>query len=431
MSTPLSLVMRQVAYALLRAALLLAGAGQAAHGAECVPQGEVCVEGPQTRLIGGHPVHRACWRTRASYSCLSQATTDDCQALRDRGCSAVEAVCIDAADDGSCLVHEQRWRCTAQAASTRTVTQCGDRRFCLEGNCFAAGHSPDPDFARAVSALEAQREAGKYLDAAGLTVFQGHDNRCNKKLFGLINCCRAGGSGSAGSMLSTMSLARGALGQAGSALGSSYTFDALFTADAPEVVIAGFERLFGAGGGSSALAGLIAGDVSVSSFVQGLMPGPWSIAMLAIQLSGLLSCEQADQILALKRDQRLCHAVGSYCSQRLPLTRACVQTTETQCCFNSRLARIVNEQGRPQLGRGWGSAQQPECAGLSPQELQSLDFSRMDLSEFHAEIAPAQPDTEALSNQAQQRIRKLVSDDSPAQSNRPRPFSRLRRGSGN
>ena len=88
---------------------------------------------------------------------------------------------------------------TAQPASTRTVTQCGDRRFCLEGNCFAAGHSPDPDFARAVSALEAQREAGKYLDAAGLTVFQGHDNRCNKKLFGLINCCRAGGSGSAGS----------------------------------------------------------------------------------------------------------------------------------------------------------------------------------------------------------------------------------------
>jgi hypothetical protein len=113
------------------------------------------------------------------------------------------------------------------------------------------------------------------------------------------------GGGTSGSLFSTMALISGAGGQAVGAVGSSYTYDALFTADAPDMVIAGFEALFGAGGGSSALAGLIAGELSVGSFMTSLVPGPWTIAMLAIQLSGLMSCEQAEQVLAMKNDNRL------------------------------------------------------------------------------------------------------------------------------
>jgi conjugal transfer mating pair stabilization protein TraN len=415
---------------LLRTLLLAIALGIASPipaAAQCVKTGEFCAEGPATRDIGGHPVYRECWRTTSTYSCAGPTMQDDCQGLRERGCSQVDSVCIDTDPSGNCTVYEQGFQCRIASGTTRTVTDCGERRFCLEGNCFDASHRPDPDFARAVTAMEAQREAGKYLDASSLTLFQGHDNRCNKKLFGLINCCRGGGSGATGQMLSTLSLARGAVGQAGSVLGSSYTYDALFTADAPQIVIAGFERLFGAGGGSSALAGLMAGDVSVSSFIQGMVPGPWSIAMLAIQLSGLLSCEQADQILALKRDQRLCRAVGSYCSMRVPITRTCVQTTETQCCFNSRLARILNEQARAQMGRGWGSAQQPECQGLSPQELQALDFSRLDLSEFYEEIVPADADPAGRIGQAQQRIRSLYPDEIRSSPGRNRIFGGMRR----
>jgi conjugal transfer mating pair stabilization protein TraN len=164
------------------------------------------------------------------------------------------------------------------------------------------------------------------------------------------------------------------------------------------------EGLFGAGGGSSALAGLIAGDLSVSSFVTSLVPGPWTIAMLAIQLSGLLSCEQAEQILAMKNDNRLCHSVGSYCSIKVPIIGTCVETTQTYCCFNSKLARILNEQGRAQLARSWGGAKSPDCSGFTVAQLQSLDFARMDLTEFYAEIAPKMPDVGALQQQAQQRV---------------------------
>ena len=373
-----------------------------AIAADCYQTAETCVEGPETRTIGGYPVQRDCWRYRASYTCVSQNSTDDCQPLHDRGCSQVDSRCMDTNPQGACMLYEQTWQCRVATGTTSAVTNCGGQQFCLDGRCFDTGYAPDADFARAVAGLEAQREAGRYLDPNTLEVFKGYDNRCRKKLLGLVNCCKGGGTN--GSLFSAFSLITGAGGQAIGAIGSSYTYDALFTADAPALVIAGFEALFGAGGGSSALAGLIAGDLSVGSFVTSLVPGPWTLAMLAIQLSGLLSCEDAEQVLAMKRDNRLCHGVGSYCSMRLPIIRTCIETTETYCCFNSRLSRIINEQGRAQLGRGWGGAQGPDCSGFALTQLQALDFSRMDLSEFYAEIAPTLPNLGDLQQRAQQKV---------------------------
>ena len=188
------------------------------------------------------------------------------------------------------------------------------------------------------------------------------------------------------------------------ALGSSYTYDALFMSDAPNAVLSGFEALFGVGGGSSALAGMLAGDLSVTSFIETLVPGPWSIAIFAIEFSGILNCDQAEQILAMKKDTRLCHSVGSYCSGKIPIIGVCIEKTESNCCFNSRLARLINEQGRGQVGRGWGGAETPDCSGFTIAQLQSLDFSRMDLSEFYAEIAPTLPDNAAMRAKVQQKV---------------------------
>ena len=386
---------------------ILAVAVSSVRAADCQKASESCVEGPETRNIGGYPVYRDCWRYRAQYSCVSQAMTDDCQPLRNRGCSQIGSRCVDTNEQGACMLYEQTWQCRVSSGSTSTITNCGGQQFCLDGKCFDTGNAPDADFARMVTAMEVQREAGKYLDPNTLVVFQGYDNRCRKKLFGLVNCCK--GAGSSSSLFSNLNLILGAGGQVMGAVGSSYTYDALFASDAPNMVLAGFEALFGAGGGSSALAGLIAGDLSVELFVQSLVPGPWTIAILAIQLSGILDCEQAEQILAMKRDNRLCHGVGSYCSSRLPIIRLCVETTESYCCFNSRLARILNEQGRGQLGRGWGGPQSPDCTGFTVGQLQALDFSRMNLAEFYAEIAPTLPDVGAMRARAQQKINSTYS----------------------
>jgi conjugal transfer mating pair stabilization protein TraN len=385
----------------LAAAALCAGLSLS-QAADCVKRSDTCIDGPSTHDIGGHPVYRDCWQTRTQYSCLSPTLTDDCQPLRDQGCSQVGSSCVESSAAGACMVYEQQWQCRIAAGTSSSVTSCAGQQFCADGHCFDTRHTPDADFARAVTGLEVQRQAGQYLDMDTLAVFKGYDNRCRKKLFGLLNCCKGGGTG--GSLFSGMNLIAGAGGQLLGAAGSSYTYDALFASDAPDVVIQGFESLFSAGGGSSALAGLIGGDLSVGSFITSMVPGPWTLAMLAIQLSGLLSCDQAEQVLAMKNDQRLCHSAGSYCSVKIPIIGSCVETTQTYCCFNSRLGRLLNEQGRTQLGRPWGGARTPDCSGLSIAELQSLDFSRMDLSEFYAEIAPKLPDVTALQQQARQRV---------------------------
>ena len=90
----------------------------------------------------------------------------------------------------------------------------------------------------------------------------------------------------------------------------------------------------------------------------------------------------------------LCRSIGTYCSSCIRILGrcvACIERTTGKCCFNSRLSRIVNEQGRGQIGKGWGIAESPNCSGFTIAELQSLDFSAMDLSEFYASIVPNLP----------------------------------------
>jgi conjugal transfer mating pair stabilization protein TraN len=85
-----------------------------------------------------------------------------------------------------------------------------------------------------------------------------------------------------------------------------------------------------------------------------------------------------------------CHYVGDYCKEEWWLI-GCVQRANTYCCFNSKLGRIIHEQGRHQLQQfagngGWGGAENPNCRGFTPEEFQMLDFSRIDLSEYFGDI---------------------------------------------
>jgi len=66
---------------------LIFGMVSMVRAADCQKTAESCVEGPETRNIGGYPVHRDCWRYRSQFSCVSQTMSDDCQPLRDRACS--------------------------------------------------------------------------------------------------------------------------------------------------------------------------------------------------------------------------------------------------------------------------------------------------------------------------------------------------------
>jgi len=119
----------------------------------------------------------------------------------------------------------------------------------------------------------------------------------------------------------------------------------------------------------------------------------WGIALAALNLGMSLfagSCDKQDILTSTYKESGYCHYVGKKCIKKLPLV-GCVQKAKVYCCFNSKLARIIHEQGRPQLSSfgpsgGWGSAKHPNCRGFTPEEFQSIDFGRIDFSEYVADI---------------------------------------------
>ena len=98
-------------------------------------------------------------------------------------------------------------------------------------------------------------------------------------------------------------------------------------------------------------------------------------------------CSSAEKQLDEKDDKGLCHKVGSYCSDKI--LGVCVTSKDAYCCFGSKLSRILQEQGRPQINKPWGKPKDETCKGFSIEEFQRLDLSKMDFSEVYAEFMDA------------------------------------------
>ena len=97
-------------------------------------------------------------------------------------------------------------------------------------------------------------------------------------------------------------------------------------------------------------------------------------------LVGLGNCSASERELAEERNAGNTHYLGRYCSKRT-LFGVCIRRSRAWCVFGSKLGRILQQQGRAQLGIGWSS-----CRGLTVAEIESIDFPRLDLSEFTQDL---------------------------------------------
>lgn len=171
----------------------------------------------------------------------------------------------------------------------------------------------------------------------------------------------------------------GGLGAAGTITGFTAVFSGMSAA----------YSAYTAGATASAAAGAGAAQI-VSFFSPATMAGAALIGLMAEFLN--LGCDGQDMETGVLRGSGMCHEIGDYCAVRLPLI-GCIQKKKAHCCFNSKLGRIIQEEGRPQLAAFtsqpslWGDPEDPMCRGFSPQEFQALDFSSMDLSEYFSELA--------------------------------------------
>ncbi|MDP2194314.1 MAG: conjugal transfer protein TraN [Alphaproteobacteria bacterium] len=102
--------------------------------------------------------------------------------------------------------------------------------------------------------------------------------------------------------------------------------------------------------------------------------------------SGLgTKCTTDEQALQKANADKRCIFLGTRVKNR---TLGVVTSKEqVYCCYPSKIARAIQEGAKRQLGLHFGSADCPDCRGLTPEELERVDFSLIDLSDAYADIA--------------------------------------------
>lgn len=120
---------------------------------------------------------------------------------------------------------------------------------------------------------------------------------------------------------------------------------------------------------------------------------------------GLAGCDSEEKAIGKAKDRKLAVYVGTYCSKKV--LGVCLQKKEGYCVFDSKLAKIVQEQGRSwQLGIGFGSGNNPDCRGITIDELQAIDFGRLNFADFYEDMENGTdiPSDQALIDRVKEQI---------------------------
>ncbi|HBB9944287.1 type-F conjugative transfer system mating-pair stabilization protein TraN [Vibrio parahaemolyticus] len=100
---------------------------------------------------------------------------------------------------------------------------------------------------------------------------------------------------------------------------------------------------------------------------------------------GLAECSEEEKALGQAKEQGIAIALGEYCANEV--LGVCTRKKQGYCVFDSKLARIVQEQGvKGQLGISLGSAESPLCEPITPEQLQKINFELIDFSDFYDDM---------------------------------------------
>lgn len=119
---------------------------------------------------------------------------------------------------------------------------------------------------------------------------------------------------------------------------------------------------------------------AASSVMSAVMTAYTIYTMINVLAAILFACTEEEQELMVRKALKSTHEIGTYCSREI--LGVCVSRRTSYCMFNSPLSRIMNEQARKQLGIDWGTPEEPNCTGITVAQFQSLDMSKVDLSEW-------------------------------------------------
>lgn len=313
--------------------------------AQCAEQaGEVCTDSdPITRVINGVSVTQPCWAWTRSFQCTERRSANDCGELAARPeCRFDHQECLSENGDGSCNVYDSIYACSTPATG---------------GGASAAYVCAGDLYCLNGECAQVEREASTEFKDAMVAV-------------------------------QTMGNVRGEF-------------------DPDTLTLFGGEKagchkpVFGL---VNCCAGKTSGLLTTATGAAAIASGPAAIAALATPFLTTFLCGSEEKMLDVKDRMGLCHYVGSYCSDKV--LGVCTSKRKSYCCFESKLSRILQEDGRRQIGKDWGEAGEPACEGFSIEEFQRLDLSKMDFSEVYDEFVDAVrvPDEVQTSIEIQGRI---------------------------
>lgn len=97
-----------------------------------------------------------------------------------------------------------------------------------------------------------------------------------------------------------------------------------------------------------------------------------------------VNCNDEEKHLGQAKEKGLVVATGEYCHKHLGI---CFKPVKTYCIFPSKLALDIQVFGRQdQLHRGFGNGKNTDCSGITPSEMQQIDFSKIDFTNVIGDI---------------------------------------------
>ncbi|QWY77795.1 conjugal transfer protein TraN [Ferrovum myxofaciens] len=426
----------------------------------CSGGAQTCIATNANGLCTTYSQNQTCnitstYQTRTPIT-ATNGTGTDCNNM-PAGCVLKAENCLDSPPSpiSSCKTIEKVFNCPT--STSPSTTSCSNA-LCLGANCYGKSDAANTAFASAATTMEMARQMGANFNQASMTIFYGEAHDCSDTLGGLFgNCCQVKSSPpKSGSDMQAMVeiAAQTGLNSLVTTYGSSYVFNTLlssssFASDA-------FASLGGSGVASASFEGMVAtvgpggiafsvspaalaagiGILSNMALMAGAITpaenlavqvaadyaayymaamGPYGLALAVAEavMSYLATCSNEENQLALIRGKNMCYQVGSYCSMSVPLLGICLQTKTSFCCFNSKLALLINEQGRPQIGKSWGAPQSPDCSGFTIPQIDSLNFAAMNLTAAFSDFTnnATLPNAATLSSQISSKLTSSFSSN--------------------
>ncbi|MCK7553317.1 conjugal transfer protein TraN [Marinobacter goseongensis] len=278
---------------------------------------------------------------------------NNCENQNFAGCNLASINCITEKDTPfgkQCVEEELVYECRVPGSQktkdvTRTELICGtdDDIYCVDGSCFNQVEESNPDFGKAAAMLSAVQAIATHMECSDpedpktCRVFEGEELACRKGHNGfqaLWDCCD--------------------IGSGENKIKSDDYIKSIVEAGA---------------------------NFSVAMFKDGVNTF-FDAAKGIIQF--LVPCNKDEMKLATTSTVDARVYLGRRCGAKAgsgPF-KFCIRRDSHYCSWESPLGRIIMEQANPQFGRSFGGPGYGNCRGLTINEIQTLDWNGLDLSEW-------------------------------------------------